>query len=107
MTLASKAIMADLSKLDAVIRQNVRRVATSDLDAATAKGASRLIGQVTMPNKIGAHRNVSRPDSQAAPTGGSTKPAHTWPAPTHGPFASGMARPGRIGTMPSLKTPPR
>jgi hypothetical protein len=114
---ASKAIMADLDKLDDVIRQNVQRVAGGgDVPRVTPAvegpvrnphGSARPVAAQTMSTKIGPHRNGSIHDTQAPSTSGSTKPAHTWPAPTPFKAESGLARPGRLGSMPSKVAPGR
>jgi hypothetical protein len=107
MTHASKAIMADLSKLDDVIRANVKRVSSSDTASCTPDGANPPVTQQDMSKKIGRHLTTSIPDTTAPPTSGATKPLNTpWPTNSE-TFSSGLARPGRIGTMPSFKAPSR
>jgi hypothetical protein len=102
----SDGIAGDLDKLNPDHRAQIRQVAGLDLDAATPKGANRDPGAVDMNRKIGPHRDVARPDPNPPPMG-SGKLKADWPAPTHGTFSSGMARAGRLGSMPSDKAPPR
>jgi hypothetical protein len=106
---ASKAILGDLDKMNLSIAENVRRVAdggdvprvtpTVEGPAKNPRGANRPVAAQTMSAKIGSHRDVTRPSPKAPPTSGSKPPAD-WPTNSES-FSSGLARPGRLGTMPS------
>jgi hypothetical protein len=103
---ASDAILGDLAKLNPDHRAQIREVAGSNTTSTTILGANRPAPVRDWVRKIGPHREVTRPDPKAPPTSGSTKPSHTWPAPTtHGAFSSGTARRGKLGTMPSREGP--
>jgi hypothetical protein len=100
---ASKPILADLGKLNAHHAAEIRRVARSDLGGSNLRGAERPMSAVGM-RPVALSRAVSRP--AATMPAGSAKPAVDWPT-TSGTLSSGLARPGRLGSMPSHEGPRR
>jgi hypothetical protein len=100
---ASELILGDLQKLDPETRAEIRRVAGADLGGSSVAGADRSLPAVGM-RPIAPSRTVSRP--AATMPVGSAKPAADWPT-TRSQLASGLARPGRLGTMPSHEGPSR
>jgi hypothetical protein len=101
---ASDAILGDLQKLNPVIRANVKRVSSADTKSTTILGANRPAPVRDWVRKIGAHRNVSRPDPQAAARTGSTKPPADWPS-NPARLESGLAVRGSLGSQPSKVGP--
>ena len=100
-------ILNDLDKMSPAIADEIRKVAGSDTTSTPIRGANRDAGAIDMNKKVGPHYDVTRPPAKAPPTTGSTKPAHSWPAPTRGTLGSGLARKSAIGSMPSRTGPSR
>jgi hypothetical protein len=103
---ASKAILSDLQKLDQVHRAEIKRVAGLDTDSATPDGANCGPPVVDMSRKISAHSAPGIHDTTAPSTSRPKAPPANWPS---NPIrtSSGLARPGRIGSMPSKVGPSR
>jgi hypothetical protein len=105
---ASQQILSDLDKMDDRHASEIRRVAGADLTGSSPLGASRVLPARDMARKMVSGTVIAnRPSPIAPPRTGSTKPPHTWPAPTAFKTESGLARPGRLGTMPSRDAPRR
>jgi hypothetical protein len=68
------------------------------------KGASRRLPAVDMALKVLPSRALPEPTSEMPASSG--KPPADWPT-NPCKLESGLARPGRIGTMPSTDTPSR
>jgi hypothetical protein len=66
------------------------------------KGASRKLPQVDMARKVLPSRALPEPKSEMPASSG--KPPADWPA-NSCRLESGLARPGRLGSMPSTDTP--
>jgi hypothetical protein len=106
---ASPNIPSDLDKLNPDHAAEIRRVASSNVNSTTVKGSARPMPFVDKTLKVRSETVIANRPSPIAPsTSLTTKPLNTpSPTPTHGPFASGMARAGRLGTMPSKTAPSR
>jgi hypothetical protein len=102
---ASPNILNDLDKINPDHAAEIRRVASSHTTSTTILGANRPAPVRDWVRKIGPHREVTRPDPKARSTSLTTKPPHTWPAPTPFKAESGRAVPGRLGSMPSKTSP--
>jgi hypothetical protein len=101
----SDALHEKLSDLPKDKRSRVLDVANADTDSTSIKGANRDVSVRDWATKVRPHRRgqIHAPEMPAS----SGKPKADWPAPTHGTFSSGMARAGKLGTMPSKDTPSR
>jgi hypothetical protein len=97
---ASPNILNDLDKMHPDHAAEIRRVAGSDTTSTTILGANRPVQVRDWARKIGAHHSDPLPAREMPAYGG--KPKADWPKPAHGPFASGVARSGAIGSMPSF-----
>jgi hypothetical protein len=99
---ASPKILADLDKLNPDHAAQIREVAGRNT-TSTVLGANR---PAPVRDWV---RKIARPATDPLPArempASSGKPKADWPAPTHGPFASGLAKKASLGTMPSRTGP--
>jgi hypothetical protein len=103
---ASPNILSDLAKLNSNQRAEIKRVAGADLTGSSPLGASRVLPARDMDLKVVSEtQHFNTPSPNAPPTSGSTKPLNT-PWPTNPcKLESGLARPGRLDSMPSRVGP--
>jgi hypothetical protein len=104
----SESIAGYLDKLGDDKLERVRDLANRDTSSTSIKGANAREPARDMSVKVVAEtQHFDAPSPKAPPTSGSTKPAHTWPAPTSFKAESGRAVAARLGTMPSRTGPGR